>query len=202
MHGATLSLGKDKLAQTPLHTHAGEKADLGGGFIFAKASRDTLLSQYSPAMATLYPESSPHSSPTAHHKLPAATFPKRFQHRLHTLVSSQSKQGLSASSSGDPWSPAAPIPGLRVQDFFMLKAWVVGAKFKMANKKRAASGPWEPSRSWRLTKPVHLVRRELGSAGIAGNNSNLCSYVSRFFFSNHQIIPREKKKRKEIEKAI
>lgn len=81
-----------------------------------------------------------------------------------------------------PWSPAASVAWLREQDCLPQPARVVGAKFKMANEKRAALGPREPFWSWRLSKPVHLEKREPGSAGIAGNNSNLCSYVSRFFF--------------------
>lgn len=74
------------------------------------------------------------------------------------------------------------------QHCFPQPARVVGAKFKMANEKRAALGPREPFWSWRLSKPAHLEKREPGSAGIAGNNSNLCSHVSRFFSSNYQII--------------
>lgn len=98
--------------------------------------------------------------------------------REQSAVSSVSQ---CCSQPRGPWSPAASITWLGEQDCFPQPARVAGAKFKMANEKRAGSGPWEPFWSWRLSKPVHLEKREPGSAGIAGNNSNLCSYVSRFF---------------------
>lgn len=52
---AVLSLAKDKLAQTPLHTCGEEKSRPRGGLLFAKESRDTLLSCYNTATATLCP---------------------------------------------------------------------------------------------------------------------------------------------------
>lgn len=141
------------------------------------------------AIASQQPQRSPQTARSSISRSLPATGCARFSF-------SQSKQGLGASPSRGPRSPAASMTWLGERDCFPRQPRVVGATFKMANEKRAASGPREPRWSWRLPKLVHLVRRELGFAGIAGNNSNLCSSVARFFFSNHQIIPREEKKKK------
>lgn len=96
-----------------------------------------LLSHYGTARCTSAPSPSPGAPP----ELPAATFPNP---RLYTVFISQSKQGLGASPSRGSQSPTASGPWPREPDRFLLRARVVGAKFMMANEKRAGSGSQEP----------------------------------------------------------
>ena len=77
--GAVLSPGKDKLAQTPLHTHGEEKADLWEVYYLQRRAGTRCSPPTALPQPRCTPKPSPRSSPSPHPKLPAATFPNRFQ---------------------------------------------------------------------------------------------------------------------------
>lgn len=74
-----LSLGKDKLAQTPLHICGEEKSDLEEVYYLQRRAGTHCSPATTLPRPCCTPELPPRSSPSTHPQLPAATFPNRFQ---------------------------------------------------------------------------------------------------------------------------